>query len=88
MDINLQTSQICLSVKNLEYQSCLFVVSTKNKKEETFQVEIPIDQVLDDFKQQLNEQIFNFDSTDLNIDYLKYNQTGEKIVVAFSVNKI
>jgi hypothetical protein len=37
-------------VKNLEYQSCLFVVSTKNKKEETFQVEIPIDQVLDDFK--------------------------------------
>ena len=88
MDINLQTSQICISVKNLEYQSCLFVVSTKNKKEETFQVEIPIDQVLDDFKQQLNEQIFNFDSTDLNIDYLKYNQTGEKIVVAFSVNKI
>lgn len=88
MDINLQTSQICTSVKNLEYQSCLFVVSTKNKKEETFQVEIPIDQVLDDFKQQLNEQIFNFDSTDLNIDYLKYNQTGDKIVVAFSVNKL
>ena len=88
MDINLQTSQICLSVKNLEYQSCLFVVSTKNKKEETFQVEIPIDQVLDDFKQQLNEQIFYFDCTDLNIDYLKYNQTGDKIVVAFSVNKI
>ena len=72
-------------VKNLEYQSCLFFVSTKNKKEETFQVEIPIDQVLDDFKLQLNEQIINFDSTDLNVDYLKYNQTGDKIVVAFSV---